>query len=41
MFSQNFNIIGVVTRELHLLKVEGVQIVFSSNMVKITFRFET
>jgi hypothetical protein len=28
MFSQNFSIIGFVARELHLLKVKGVEIVF-------------
>jgi hypothetical protein len=27
MFSQNFNIIGFATRELHLSEVEGVEIV--------------
>jgi hypothetical protein len=27
MFSQNFSIIGFVTRELHLPEVEGVEIV--------------
>ncbi len=41
MFSQNFNIIGAVARELHLPKIEGVEIVFfPSNLVKITFSFE-
>jgi hypothetical protein len=36
-FSQNFNIIGVVVRELHLSEVEGVEIVCvcSSNLIKI------
>jgi hypothetical protein len=28
MFSQTFNIIGVVARELHLLKVKGVEVFF-------------
>jgi hypothetical protein len=42
MFSLNFNIIGVVARELHLLKIEGVEVLFfPSNLVKIKFNFET
>jgi hypothetical protein len=42
MFSQNFSIIGAITRELHLLKVEGVEIfIFISKLVKIAFCFET
>jgi hypothetical protein len=28
MFSQNFSIIGVAVRELHLLEVEGVELSF-------------
>jgi hypothetical protein len=36
MFSQNFNIIGVAVRELHLLEVEGVELsVFSFNLSKV------
>jgi hypothetical protein len=27
MFSQNFNIIGFIARELHLPEIEGVEIV--------------
>jgi hypothetical protein len=35
MFSQDFSIIGVGIRELHLLKVEGVKLsVFSFNLSK-------
>jgi len=35
MFSQNFSIIGVVVRELHLLEVKGVKLsVFSFNLSK-------
>jgi len=33
MFFQNFCIIEVATKELHLLKVEGVEAIFSSNLV--------
>jgi hypothetical protein len=41
MFSQNFSIIGFVTREVHLPKVEGVELsIFFSNLVKIDFCFE-
>jgi hypothetical protein len=36
-FSQNFSIIGVTVRELHLPEVEGVETIYvcSSNLVKI------
>jgi hypothetical protein len=41
MFFQNFNIIGFAKRELHLPKVEGVDLsVFCSNLVKIICCFE-
>jgi hypothetical protein len=41
MFSQFFCIIGFVARELHLLKVEKVELsIFCSNMVKIICCFE-
>jgi hypothetical protein len=41
MSSQNFSIIGVAAKELHLLEVEGVEtIYFFSNLVKIVFCFE-
>jgi hypothetical protein len=40
MLFQNFNIIGFATRELHLSKVEGVELSISfSNLVKIVFLF--
>jgi hypothetical protein len=32
MVFQNFSIIGFATRELHLLKVEGVEVVFFSQI---------
>jgi hypothetical protein len=36
MFSQNFSFVGFVARELHLLEVEGVEIVcFFFSPVKI------
>jgi hypothetical protein len=41
MFFQNFSIIRFSTRELHLPKVEGVELfVLLSNLVKIVFCFE-
>jgi hypothetical protein len=41
MFSQNFNIIEVAARELHLPKVEGVEgAFFFPNPVIIAFCFE-
>jgi hypothetical protein len=40
MFSQNLNIIGFVARQLHLPKVEGVELsIFFSNLGKIVFLF--
>jgi hypothetical protein len=36
MFSPNFNIIGLVVRELHLAKVKGVELFFFSlNLSKV------
>jgi hypothetical protein len=38
MFSQNFNIIGFVAKELHLPEVERVEIVyffFPSNLINV------
>jgi hypothetical protein len=32
MFSQNFNIIGFAAKELHLPEVEGVEVVFFSQI---------
>ncbi len=42
MFYQNFNIIKVVVREVHLPKVKGVETVCvcSSNLVKIVLSSE-
>ncbi len=41
IFSTKFNIIGVAAKELHLLEVEGVEIIcFFSNLVKIIYLFE-
>jgi hypothetical protein len=41
MFFQNFNIIGFVARDLHLLEVEGVELFdICSNVVKIVCCFE-